>query len=818
MVFVYTATLFVSATLLFVIQPLFARMALPLLGGSPAVWNSSVVFFQVILLAGYGYAHASARWLGVRRQAILHVALLLLPLLALPFGIPAGWQPPTSGSPIPSLLALLATAIGLPFFVVSISSPMLQSWFAHTRHRAAADPYFLYAASNAGSMLALLGYPALIEPWVGLQTQALLWAAGYLLLIALTLGCALVLWHSPNVEQNRNVATKAPRNHSSERLAETDPNHQDTKAPRIKKEAASRDTEPRSSRSWWLGALVVTSQTVSEIAGRAERKNRLGVLASSWLSANNPGRLTVRRRARWVLLAAIPSSLMLSVTTYVTTSIAPIPLLWVIPLALYLLTFILVFAGKPILHHGLLVRAFPIVLLPLIIVILAEATQPIAMLIVLHLLVFFVAAMVGHGELARDRPAASHLTEFYLLMSVGGALGGMFNALVAPVLFTSVAEYPLVLVLACLVLPASTQDERRLGAAAVPAVAGTRAIGWHDLVLPAALGGLVVAMILGVRAAGLPAGPLSLGLVFGAPCLLLFSFSRRPLRFALGLAALLLASSLYTSDQGRVLLAERSFFGISRVLAEPSGRYLALAHGSTRHGLQSLDPARRREPLTYYYPSGPIGQLFGAYRGDWARARVAVIGLGTGALTCYRQPEQQWTYYEIDPSVVHIARDSGYFSYLRECAPELEIVLGDARLSLTSAPDRQYDLIVLDAYSSDSIPIHLITQEALELYLRKLAPGGILALHISNQYLDLKPLVAALAGHANLTALAQDDLVLSPAEEASGKSASQWAVLARSPGDLRRLRGDARWRALDAPPDAVHWTDDYSSVLSVFRW
>jgi hypothetical protein len=744
MVVVYALTLFVSATLLFVVQPMFTRMALPLLGGSPAVWNTAQLFFQLALLTGYLYAHATGKWLGVKKQAALHVLLLLLPLLALPIAIPAGWSPPTSGSPIAWLLALLAVAVGLPFFVVSVSSPMLQTWFAHTRHRAAADPYFLYAASNVGSMLALLGYPALIEPYIGLRAQSLLWACGYGLLAALVLACAVMLWRLPAAQP---AAPRAP-------------------------------AEP----------------------------------------------LTLARRARWVLLAFIPSSLMLSVTTYLTTNIAPIPLLWVVPLAIYLLTFILVFSGRPILPHALMVRAFPIVLLPLIIVILVQATQPIVMLIALHLLVFFVATMVCHGALAHDRPPAAHLTEFYLWLSVGGALGGMFNALLAPLLFTSVVEYPLVLVLACLALPPTSRatPAASAGAAAFEhrrlAAGGWLSNRWPDLALPAALGALVAATILGIRAAGISSGPLSMGLAFGAPGLLVFSFSRRPLRFALGIAALLLASMLYTNDQGRVLLAERSFFGISRVLAEPSGRYLALAHGNTRHGLQSRDPARSRVPLTYYYPSGPIGQVFQAYSGDWAHGRVAVIGLGTGALSCYRQPEQRWTYYEIDPSVVEIARDSGYFSYLRQCAPDLQIAMGDARLSLAGAPDHQYDLIVLDAYSSDSIPIHLITQEALDLYVQKLAPGGILAFHISNQYLDLGPVVGSLARHAGLTALEQDDLVLSAKDDANGKSASQWAVLARSPQDLRRLAGDPRWHLLDAPSGAAPWTDDYSSVLGVFRW
>jgi hypothetical protein len=757
----YAITVFVSATLLFTVQPMFARMVLPLLGGSPAVWNTTVVFYQVALLAGYAYAHLTTTWLDQRRQVGLHAALLLAPFLALPIVVPAGWSPPTAANPIPWLLALLLVAVGAPFFVVATSSPLLQSWFSRTNHRAAANPYVLYAASNAGSMLALISYPLLVEPYLRLQQQSWLWAAGYGLLVLLMLGCAAVVWSAARTEI-REPGT-----------------------------GTSRPSEAR-----------------DQLQQTANYRR---------LTRDSSSPLTLSRRLRWMLLAAVPSSLMLSVTTYLSTNIAPIPLLWIIPLALYLLTFILVFAGRPILPHRAMVRGLPIVLLPLVIVICAQATQPIWMLITLHLATFFIAAMVCHGELAADRPPPRQLTEFYLWMSIGGALGGMFNALLAPLLFTTVVEYPLMLVLACLFAsPWSvvrsqlqritdngqrTMDYRRL---------------WLDLGLPLAIGALVAGLILATRAAGLPSGPLIYGLVFGVPTLICFGFSRRPLRFALCIAAIFTAGALYTSDQGQVLHAERSFFGIHRVLLDPSGRFHVIAHGGTLHGRQALDPARKREPLSYYYANGPIGQVFAA--DDGARGRVAVIGLGAGSLACYSRPGQAWTLYEIDPSVERIARDPAYFTFLRDCAPNAGVVLGDARLSLVHAADQGYDLMVLDAYSSDSTPVHLITREALALYRAKLAPGGLLAFHISNQYLDLKPVLADLARDAGMVARSQDDLVLDPADAARGKSASQWVIMARDSADFGALAADPRWRPLEGQANAAVWTDDYSSILSVLRW
>lgn len=729
MLAIYTLTIFVSASLLFLVQPLFARMVLPLLGGSPSVWNTTVVFYQVVLLLGYAYTHLTTRWLSVRRQALLHAVVIFLPLLVLPIGIPAGWVPPANTNPIPWLLSLLLVVVGLPYFVVTTSSPLIQKWFSHTGHPSAADPYFLYAASNIGSVLALLSYPFVMEPNLPLLAQSWTWAIGYGLLVILTIGCAIFLW--------RSSATPAP-------------------------------DVPR--------------------------------------SISPPERLNLGRRVRWVFLAFIPSSLMLSVTTYLSSNIASIPLLWIIPLILYLITFILVFARRVLLPHTIMVRALPIFLLPLVIVVIVQPIGPLILLIPLHLVTFFIAAMVCHGELAQDRPSAQYLTEFYLWLSVGGALGGMFNALLAPLLFTTVLEYPLMLILVCLAQwrPEPFRWHTR----------GTRL----DFGLPLVLALLLAGLIVGCQATGWLSGPARLGVMFGAPILLGFSFSRRPLRFALGIAALLLAGSLYTSAEGQVLVTERSFFGIHRVTLDPGGRYHMLIHGNTVHGIQSVDPMRQEEALGYYYPTGPIGQVFMALQSQQEPMKnVAVVGLGVGALACYHTPDQTWTFYEIDPVVEQIARDTRYFTYLQQCAPDARIILGDARLSLVNAPDQQYDLLVLDAYSSDSVPIHLITREALTLYLKKLAPEGILAFHISSRYFDLVPVLGNLAQDAELHALLRRDSVTHE-EAGRGKWTSHWVVMARNQAILDAVTDTTHWERLYGDPSMNIWTDDYSSILSVIRY
>ncbi len=732
---IYAATLFLSAALMFLVQPMFGKMVLPLLGGSPAVWNTQVVFCQSLLLLGYLYTHVSSRWLGIRRQALLQCFLMFLPLLVLPIGIQREVFPPAGGNPIPWLLSLLAVTLGLPFLVVATISPMLQRWFSATSHPKAGDPYFLYAASNAGSLVGLLGYPLLLEPYLHLEDQGWAWEAGYGLLVLLMLACTVTVWRSPGSQ------------------------------PHDQSRSAGRE---------------ITA-----------------------LGVRPPRPVTFSRPLRWMLGAFVPSSLMLSVTTYLSTNIAPVPLLWVIPLAIYLITFILVFARKTFLPHSVMVRIFPAVVLPLSIVIILQATQPIWLMVAIHLIALFVTSMVCHGAVANDRPETTRLTEFYLWVSVGGVVGGMFNAFLAPVLFPTLIEYPLVLVGGLLLL-------------AWPERGKQFPYKWSDVAFPAGLGVLAGGLILGIETFQLAANPLSQAVMWGIPATICYSFSARPLRFALGLGALLVASSLYTQGAGSLLYRERTFFGVHSILLDSQGSYHLLSHSGTLHGKQSLDPSRRCEPLTYYHTTGPLGQLFTAFRDEASGWRVGAVGLGTGSIASYRRPGQDWTFYEVDPTVVKLASDPRFFTYLSDCSSDVKVVLGDARLSLTQEPSNQFELLVLDAYNSDSIPIHLITQEALQLYLDKMTDHGLLIFHISNQYLDLKPVVRNLAQKQGLVCLLQYDLTLSEQQRLLGKETSQWAVMARTLEDLGSLGNDPRWERLRGSDGPV-WTDSYSSIFSVLK-
>lgn len=522
----FIITLFLSSGLLFLIQPMFARMVLPLLGGTPAVWNTCMVFFQAALLAGYLYAHLSTRWLGVRRQAMLHCGVLLLPLLVLPLAVPEGWTPPADENPIGWLLLLLAVSIGLPFFVVSSSAPLLQKWFSTTTHHTARDPYYLYAASNLGSMLALLSYPIMVEPMLRLGQQSLFWSGGYLLLIVLVLACAI--------------------------------------------------------------GVMFRGRLAGEMPGLQDQPDEVG----SHVAAQKP--LTWTRRLRWIALAAAPSSLMLGVTTFITTDVSVVPLLWVIPLALYLLTFILVFSRRKLLPHQLLVRILPGAVVMLMFVFISIETEPLQLIVGGHLLVFFIGAMVCHGELAGDRPDPTHLTEFYLLMSVGGVLGGLFNALVAPLVFTGIAEYPIALVAVCLLCPpwrmryglANVERAIFSAKAGLPAIVTRYGKRGVDVVLPLIILGVTYLLVLKANRTFFSTDLERLALIAGGPAIVCLLFLEMPLRFGLSIAAVFLASHFSTANHGVVLEAHRSFFGVNRV----TRLFYGMDEPPTRLPFESVSP------------------------------------------------------------------------------------------------------------------------------------------------------------------------------------------------------------------------------------
>jgi hypothetical protein len=732
----FAATLFLSAALLFWVEPMVAKMLLPLLGGTPAVWNTCLLFFQTVLLAGYAYALFASRRLTLRQQ--IAAQLLIFSIAAVSFPI---WVSPATAASVPRggnpafwLLGRLLLLVGLPFFALATLSPLLQRWFAATRRESARDPYFLYAASNAGSLCALVAYPLAIEPLFALRRQSWLWAVAYGALALLVALCgALALAASPGDAR------------------------------------AVVDDEDETARP---------GQRLDETP------------------------LTNRRRATWALLAFTPSSLMLGVTTYVSTDIASLPLLWIVPLSLYLLTLVIAFARRGAARRRRVEFLMPGVALVFLLAYLSGATQPPWFLVLLHLLFFFVAALMCHGRLADDRPATRHLAEFYLWMSVGGALGGLFNALVAPLVFRHIVEYPLAVVLACALIP------RRDGAG------GTPRARWLDLGYAAALGVLTVAFALVVVRAGW-ATTESLALVVGVPLIVAYLFRRRPARFALALGAIMLGSAFYRSLDSRTLLTERNFFGTLRVTQDAGGDLHWLYHGTTIHGRQSTLLSKQCEPLSYYHRSGPLASVFAAFEARPASPEVAVVGLGTGATAAYARPGQRWTFYEINPAVIRVAETPDYFTYLSYCASAVpvNVVLGDARLRLADAPDAAYGLIVLDAFSSDAIPVHLMTREALDLYLSKLAPGGVVLYHVSNRSLDLHPVVADLALSRGLVALASDDNTRNP-----DKEPSHWVAVARTPEDLAPLTGGGRWKPLAGDPAWRVWTDDYSNIVGVLKW
>jgi hypothetical protein len=523
-------------------------------------------------------------------------------------------------------------------------------------------------------------------------------------------------------------------------------------------------------------------------------------------------------------LAAMTVSIMLSVTTYISTDISAIPLLWIIPLTLYLLTFVLAFAPRTIVSSRPLVRVLPFAL-ALLAFLLATANDVTNWwLMLVHLATFFLAALTAHTELASRRPSPQRLAEFYLWIALGGAIGGVFNAVVAPLIFKHVEEYPLTLILAAALLPriadrASapkpvTHQKRR-----APAPAGkrtSRALQLSDVLIAAAILALVALLVRGLLLSDGGLTWTSRIIVFGVPSAIALMFVRRPVRFALTLGAIMLGSALY-NGKGTYLHTERTFFGVNHVILFSSGGYHLLDHGTTLHGAQSLEPARRREPLTYFHPTGPLGDVFATLPPRATRA-VAVVGLGAGSIACYRQAGESWTFYEIDPAVVRIAQNQRYFTYLTECAPHARILVGDARVRLAEARKSEYQLIIIDAYSSDAIPVHLLTREAFELYLDKLAQGGMLALNISNRQLELKTVIGNVARDLGLAFRARDNLNLPAAEENRGKMPSQWMVIARSVEDLGELAVDPRWVVPQIRPGTSVWTDDFNNLLSALNW
>jgi hypothetical protein len=720
---IYAIALFSSALLMFLVQPMFARMALPRLGGSASVWSLALVFFQGVLLLGYAYAHLLVKLVSLRQATVIHVAVMVAALASLPVGISAAWsQPPESGEAL-WLLGLFATSIGLPFFAISANAPLLQAWFSRSGHAKSHDPYFLYAASNAGSFAALMAYPLVIEPVLGLLPQSRLWTAGYVALIVMVAGCG------------------------------------------------------------WLAAAAVPASATSDGGARATERPAWATLI------------------KWVALSFVPSGLLVGVTAHIATDLVSAPFMWVVPLALYLLTFVIAFQSKPFIAHEQVIRWLGLLAAPLCLFTLSPATN--LWLVPLHLFVVFWLMLASHGELARLRPAAGHLTGFYFLMSLGGVMGGSFASLAAPVLFKDVLEYPLLLAagFAVIGLVRPPHPAMRIAAAAATfAIPAALLLSWIARDAPTdGRQSLLLAWMLASLAA-------------------LLLFSRKPLAQGAILFAVMLIYET-VSHGPPPILQSRSFYGALAVYPVQQGRIHMLSHGTTKHGSQvwlddnGLRIAANPEPQSYYYLNGPFGSLFRHLRASEALQDVGVVGLGTGSMACHAGPGERWSFFEIDPQVVRVAGDPSLFTYLRDCAPGARIILGDGRLKLAAEPAASYDLIVLDAFSSDSVPAHLMTLEALDTYLARLKPGGTVVFHISNRFMELSGVIEAAARRRGLAVFynSLDNRYWKP-DRARLDLRPHLAVITTSAVTRDGLAADPAWHRAGPGDIPTAWTDDYSNT------
>jgi hypothetical protein len=753
MMWTFTATTFLSALLLFAIQPMFAKMALPVLGGSPSVWSVSVFFFQAALLAGYLYAHLLINKAPPHLTGIIHLGVCAMALICLPIGIATWVGDPPPGEPYLWQLGMFAASIGLPFVAVSANAPLLQAWFARSGHPDARDPYFMYAASNLGSLIALLGYPFVLEPAFGLSQLSHFWAYAYGLLVV-AIGASFFLM-----------------------------------------------------RGAQAGGVP---ETVAAPAADAT-------------AAVAP---TLTKRLSWIGLAFVPAALVTAFTVQTTTDVASAPLLWVIPLAIYLLTFVLVFRDQPLISREALLFLHLVALAVVLFALSQAGNHNWFVTSATGLAVFFTTAMLAHRTLYEARPAPAYLTEFYLWMSFGGALGGMFTALVAPKIFSEIYEYPLLLALsmACrpgaLTLP-SDKEQRKDELIVLWFIAAAGVLALRELPRLAANMGMY-----GL----LQWGPATLVVIVLA-VVLLANVKHPPRQL---LAALLMCLTIVTLPsnvrKADSVVTQRSFFGVYRVQETPdhpsvgAGTYRVLMHGTTLHGSQRVYDEDGKAvddtvPTTYYYPGSPMGQSIAKRREVLAaqgqKGRYGIVGLGTGSSSCHKREGETWRFFEIDPTVINIAKSPKNFTFISKCQPDIDIAIGDARLTLAKEADGSFDLLIIDAFSSDAIPVHMLTKEAVELFLSKLKPDGVVLLHTSNRYLDLNSVLGAI-----LKDLPEGTAAISvtdrSANQGYGQSISSNVIFAKSEAALQPYRS-LEGGISDLDDGGLRaWTDDYSDILGPF--
>ncbi len=718
----FVATICAGSFLLFLVQPMIARMALPRLGGAPAVWNSAMLVYQALLLGGYAYAH----WLGrfaPRRQSHIHIALFAVAALMLPIGLRGGdWA--AALDPIVGVPLLLLASIGPLFFVVSAQAPLIQRWFAQSGQ---GDPYPLYAASNVGSFAGLLSYPLIVEPLLPVAMQSLGWSLGYVLLAGLVIACA----------------ARLPR--------AAEPGESDARSPAI------------------AGGEML----------------------------------------RWIILAAIPSGLMLSTTLHLTTDIVAMPLLWVLPLGLYLLSFSIGFASNRT-AATVLTRFAPFSLLAAGCGVFADSTDWDLLILGVATVNLFVVSVALHGAMFDRRPAPDRLTAFYLAMSIGGAAGGLFCALIAPLIFDWTYEYPILMVAAALAIVPRAIFAR--------AARLWRRAGSATIIVVALL--LIAISLTGQGFFGLPQSKQQSMIA----ALILIGVALSAMSHRLVFAAALMALMLSMGGWGKLRLSAvegamtRSFFGIYSLRERPGAR--VLVHGTTIHGVQNRGSAEReRMPTSYYAPESGVGLVMSRASALFGPgARIGAVGLGAGTLACYAQPGQRWRFYEIDPVVEDIARDARRFTFLSRCLPDAKIAIGDARLVLATEPAASRDILIVDAFSSDSVPMHLLTREAFAIYARIVGEEGLVLVHISNRFLDLERVVA---GSAPGWSIQRRDYRPDQAQAKASATASDWIAMSRSPATIARMlaaTGPKNWRTVSPYPGFTPWTDDHASILPIVKW
>lgn len=913
----FGVTLFVSAFILFLVQPLIGKFVLPKLGGTPQVWNTCMLFFQMVLLLGYGYTHFVSTKLKPRTQVILHTIVMALPFaifVLFPFNFIRTWTPPLGSNPIFPTLFLLATVVGIPFFVVSTTAPLLQKWFGFTGHEAAKDPYFLYGASNLGSMLSLLFYPALLEPFTVLDTQAELWRYGYAALAIMVLGAVAMIWKATGAASAEKIERDRPE----------------------------------------ISTMPVSGEV---LAGAIQSKPNAPKVSTGPVNAPaapQVEKVDLWRRLRWVALAAVPSSLMLGVTYHITTDLSPIPLFWLVPLAIYLLSFILVFARWPVVWvetpHTLMVLLQPIAVILMILfeMVRLDTVWP---AITMNVIGFALTTMVCHGELAKDRPSTKYLTDFYLMMSVGGVVGGLINAMLAPMLgplFPFIWEFNVAIIAACLLRPnlpfgnwldnllsksaekPHEPQSRAKGVKAAPSIAKTETSSAPSYGIDIAVGvgvfilAFVVRMLFNPRTLSTEAQYSTLVVATVLVLLVPLLFFARGIRFGLAIAGVIFAYEIHTLSQegSNVLHRDRTFFG--QIQVKQSQRYetpyTTLIHGHIDHGMnfaKNEDPAKdmSRMATTYYHRKGPVGIVmekfnwfkdnvndntfwadsrmpaglvaqgafgalgtgtlpFGSLVEVWTEPPYATIGLGTGTMASYARPFQHCHFYEIDDQIRRLSlpdqgRGKVYFTYLQDAldrGADVQVLMGDARQRMNlpysnyheakttppavpnGGPENFYHMMVVDAFSSDAIPAHLLTEEAFKMYFKHLTPDGILCVHTSNRFVDLPRVVADVAEKCGFVALRGHDqappTTKDPDPHGKGHYTSEWVMVAKKvPGadranvkhlvdppnyrsnvvaaarkeETKFRPGEPYWQVPATHNGRYLWTDDYYNLLNILR-